>query len=125
MKAAFRVVIVLCVLAVAAQEQKGKKGTPRVFNEPYYNYKAESYVEMSEADRMLYTSGLMDGFFASALFGASDKAVANFSSCTRDMDTKQVSAIITKYVKDHPESWHLALSVEAYNALSAACHLVN
>ncbi len=76
---------------------------------------------MSEADRMLYTSGLMDGFFASALFGASGETVASLSSCTRDMDSKQVSAIITKYVKDHPESWHLPLSVEAYNALNAAC----
>jgi hypothetical protein len=37
------------------------------------------------------------------------------------MDSKQLTAIVTKYVKDHPESWHLPLSVEGYFALNAAC----
>jgi hypothetical protein len=37
------------------------------------------------------------------------------------MDTKQVSAIITKYVKEHPEGWHLPLSAEAHSALNNAC----
>jgi hypothetical protein len=63
----------------------------------------------------------MDGFYASVFFGATDETVANLNSCTKDMDSKQISAIITKYVKDHPESWHLPLSVEAYNALNTAC----
>ena len=115
------VLVLLCVFAVAAQEQKGKRSQPRIINGPPYFYKAESFIELSEADRMLYTSGLMDGFFASALFGASDAAVASLHSCVKDMDSKQISAIITKYVKDHPESWHLSLSVEAHNALNAAC----
>src|SRR5580704_1658305 len=78
-------------------------------------------VEMTDAARVFYTAGLMDGFYASALFGATDKTVANLHLCTKDMDSKQVSAIITKYVKDHPESWHLPLSVEGHNALNAAC----
>jgi hypothetical protein len=113
---------VLCVLAVAAQEQKGKKDFARVLYAPPSFYKGESFIEMSEADRMLYTSGLMDGFFASTLFGATDETVATLTSCTKDMDSKQLSAIITKHVKDHPESWHVPLSIEAYNALSSACH---
>lgn len=121
MKAAFCVLAVLCVCAVAAQEQKAKGSTPRVLYSPAYFVKAEAFIEMGEADRMTYTNGLMDGFFASALFGASDMTVKNLTTCTKDMDSKQVSAIITKFVKDHPESWHLPLSVEAYNSLNAAC----
>jgi hypothetical protein len=121
MKAAICVFAVLCVLAVVAQEQKEKQSTPRIIYFPPYFLKAEGFVEMSEADRMLYTNGLMDGFFASAFFGASDKTVSNLTSCTKDMDSKQISAIITKYLNDHPESWHLPLSVDAFNALSAAC----
>src|ERR1700674_3237964 len=108
MRTAFCVLVVLCFF-VAAQEQ-GKKNTLRTFRTPPNYYKAEEFVEMSEASRMFYTSGLMDGFYASALFGATDKTVANLSSCTGEMDSKQVSAIIAKYVKDHPESWHLPLS---------------
>jgi hypothetical protein len=121
MKAAFCVLAVLCVFAVAAQEQQEKKSAPQIINSPSYFLKAEGFIEMREVDRMSYINGLMDGFFASALFGATDKTVANLSSCTKDMDSKQISAIITKYVNDHPESWHLPLSVDAFNALSAAC----
>jgi len=60
---------------------------------------------MAEVNRMFYTAGLMDGFNASTLFGATDATTANLASCTADMDTRQVAAIITKYVNDHPESW--------------------
>jgi hypothetical protein len=118
---AFGAVGVLCVLAGTAQERKEKKDATRILYAPPYFYKAEGFIELSEADRILYTSGLIDGFFASAFFGASDATVANLASCTMGMDSKQISAIITKYVKDHPESWHLPLSVEAYKALNASC----
>jgi hypothetical protein len=108
----------LCVLAVATHGQKQK---PRVLFAPPHYFQAEAYVELSDSSREMYTMGLMDGFYMSAFFGASDETVANLSSCTKDMDSKQISAIITKYVKDHPENWHLPLSVEAYNALNKAC----
>ncbi len=121
MKAAPCLLALLCVFAFAVQGQKAKKSQPRVLNEPPHYYKAEAFIEMDEGNRMLYISGLMDGFFASAMFGASEKTVTNLQSCTEDMDSKQVSAIITKYVKDHPETWHLPLSIEAYNALNGAC----
>jgi hypothetical protein len=117
MKTAFCVLAVLCFF-VAAQE--GKRNTQRTFRTPPNFYKAEEFVEMSESSRMFYTSGLMDGFYASALFGATDKTVANLASCTGEMDSQQISAIITKYVKDHPEKWH-PLSIEAWNALNSAC----
>jgi hypothetical protein len=100
----------------AAQKQK-----PRILYAPPAFYKAEAFVEMNDADRQVYTAGLIDGFFASAFFGASDETVANLVSCTKDMDTKQLSAIITKYVKEHPENWHLPVSALAHTALNKAC----
>jgi hypothetical protein len=119
---ALYVLALLCVLSVAAQEQKGKKEYTRVLLSPPHFFKAEDFVDLSEDDRLMYTIGLMDGFSGSALFGATDETVATLTSCTKDMDSKQLSAIITKYVKDHPESWQYPLSLEAYNALSSACH---
>jgi Ssp1 endopeptidase immunity protein Rap1a len=78
---------------------------------------------MDESNRVVYITGLMDGFFASGAFGATGETVAALDSCTKGMDNKQVSAIITKYVKDHPEAWHQPLSIEAFNALNTvACH---
>jgi hypothetical protein len=76
----------------------GQKKKPRIVFAPPSYYKAEAFIELNESDRQMYVAGLMDGFYASAFFGASDETVANLTSCTKDMDTKQVSAIITKYV---------------------------
>lgn len=121
MKTRLCILIVICTCAVAGQEQKSKREPTRVIHEPPYYYKAESFLDLNEADRLVYTSGLMDGFYASAFFGANEETVKNLTSCTKDMDSKQVSAIITKYVKDHPESWHLPLSIQAFNALNIAC----
>lgn len=109
-------------MSVGAQEPSAKK-TPRVIDGPAHFYKTEAYVEMNNADRELYTSGLMDGFFASGMFGAGDEIVATLRSCTKDMDSRQLTAIITKYVKDHPETWHYPLSIEAFNALAGVCKL--
>jgi Rap1a immunity proteins len=120
MKLAVYLLAVLSFLAVAAQGQKEKR-KPRVLYEPPHFYTAETFLEMNEADRLVYASGLFDGFGASALFGATNETIANLASCTKDMDSKQVSAIITKYMKDHPEKWHLPASVEAFKALNDVC----
>jgi hypothetical protein len=120
MKLALCVFAILCFSAATGRSQN-EKLKPRVIDEPKHFYTAGEFIEMSEVNRMVYTSGLMDGFFASGLFGASDETVVNLNSCTRDMGMKQLSAIITKYINDHPESWHLALSAEGFNALNTAC----
>lgn len=120
MKPALCVLALVFLFAVVTQGQK-EQGKPRTVVTPTYYYKAEEFLELSDADRMVYTAGLMDGFYASGLFGASDEIVAKLNSCSKTMDSKQVSAIITKYVKDHPEAWHLPLSIEGFNALNTAC----
>src|SRR5690348_12661109 len=119
MKFVFYILAVVCLCAIVTQAQKQKK--PRIIFVPPSYLKAEAFIEFSESDREVYVAGLMDGFFASTFFGASDETVANLTSCTKDMDTKQIAAIITKYVKDHPESWHLPVNAEAHTALNAAC----
>lgn len=118
MRFTFLVASIGCLFAVAIHGQQRK---PRVISEPSHFERAESFLDHNENDRLIYTSGLMDGFYASALFGASDETVATLQSCTKDMDNKQLSAIFSKYVKDHPEQWHLAMSTQAYNALNSAC----
>ncbi len=117
---AFCVLVVLLISVAPVTGQKAK-GKPKIILDPPKYFKAEAFLELSEADRTTYTAGLMDGFYASTFFGATDETVANLTSCTKDMDSKQVSAIITKYVKEHPEKWHFALSALAHSALDAAC----
>jgi hypothetical protein len=120
MKPAFCVLALLCLFSVTVQGQKEKE-KPRQMRSPSYFYKAEMFLEVNEVSRETYTTGLMDGFYASGMFGASDETVDSLDSCTKGMDSKQLAAIIEKYVKDHPEGWHHPLSVQAFNALNGAC----
>lgn len=118
--------VLLCVLVVLSgamvpQDHGEKKGSLREIKAHPYYMKAERFIELSESDRAMYTMGLMDGFSAGGVFGAEEGILENLSECTKDMDVKQVSAIISKYVQDHPETWHLQLNIEAVNALEKAC----
>src|SRR5215831_13546259 len=120
MKRTLLSILVLLLLVVPVGGQKGNNKPRIILNPPSY-FRAESFLELNEADQMMYTAGLMDGFYASTFFGATDETVSNLKSCTEKMDNKQISAIITKYVKDHPEEWHFALSALAHTALNNAC----
>jgi len=105
--------VFLCLFVVAVQGQTGDKKTmQRTIKAPSHFFTAEQFLDLSETDRVVYVQGLMDGFFASAMFGASDEPVAGLNSCVEHMDGRQISAIITKHVKDHPESWNQSLSVQ-------------
>jgi hypothetical protein len=117
MKLALSVLSTLGLFAAFAQVNRPPHDLPT----PLCFYKAGEFIELDEAHKNTYVAGLMDGFLASGILGASDETVANLRACTKAMNTKQVSAIITKYVKDHPEAWHLPLSMGAYNALESAC----
>jgi hypothetical protein len=109
-----------CLLYMIPHEQQQSR-EDRVVKSPQYFVKAGAFLDMKESDRALYASGLMDGFFASAFWGANEGTVGALTSCTQGMTDKQVSAIIAKYVQDRPETWHHPLSVEAFNAFRTSC----
>ena len=111
---------ILFVMAVAVYAQK-ENVHQRSIKEPVHFCKAEDFLQMSDKDQELYASGLMDGFLAIGFFDAPDEDVAWVTSCARGMDSKQVSAIIAKYIKDHPEWWNRSVSGNAYFALVDAC----
>lgn len=119
--------VILCVFVflsgtiMVPQEHAEKKSSPREIKAHPYYMKTERFIELSEADRAIYTMGLMDGFSAGGLFRADEAMLEKLSECTKEMDAKQVSAIIFKYVQEHPEIWHLQLNIQAVNALEKAC----
>jgi len=108
--------IAWCVFVIVAQGQKEKKKYHHPFSPPHF-YTAQEFIELDESNRNVYTSGLIDGLGASGLFGATDATVRNLSSCIKDMTSKQIAAIIAEYVQEHPEVWHVALSIEGFVAL--------
>jgi|SRR5580704_8820398 hypothetical protein len=106
----------LCLCAVVAHGQKERQITI-----PTYFEKAEDYHALPEFDRKAYTTGLIDGFYGAAMFGPDGKGAEKLGACTKGMDTTQITAIISKYVADHPEGWNYPLSMQAYNAMNRAC----
>ena len=110
----------LSMMAVAVYAQK-ENIHQRSIKEPLHFCKAEDFWQMDGKDRELYASGLADGFLAIGFFDAPDEKVTWITSCVRSMDSKQVSAIIAKYIKDHPEWSNRSASGNAYFALVDAC----
>ena len=120
LRVAFCVLVVLCIFGVVAYAQK-QQGKPRVHHLPVYYLTAENFNGLSDDDQMVYITGLMDGFLGVGLFGASDEAVAGLTTCTQGMDVEQATAIIMKWVKDHPKYGQYPMSVVAYDALLNSC----
>ena len=109
-----------CVFAVVTHGQKQKEKMQTIHT-PAYLFKAQGFLQLNEEQRRIYASGLMDGFYGSALFGGNERTISDLKHCTIDMNSGQLTAIIEQYVQNHPERWHEPTSVEAYNALVNAC----
>jgi hypothetical protein len=120
MKNAFVLLLAFSLLAIAVHGEKATQ-LARVIKEPAHFYTGETFLDLSENERMIYSSGVLDGFFASGMFRADDETVSVLQTCTHEMDARQVSAIFTKYVKDNPDQWHLPFTVLAVGALVRAC----
>ena len=85
--------------------------------------KAQAFLDMDKENQRSFAMGLVDGVFLAPFFDAPDhgKSLVQMHACVKDMSDVQVAAIIEKYLKDHPETWHLQLNVECLSALRSAC----
>jgi hypothetical protein len=77
--------------------------------------------DLDEHDKMIYVTGVVDGFFGSTFFGAKDIYAEGLKKCLIGMQTDQLAAILTKYLKDHPEEWDQPAHKSMYVALLNAC----
>ena len=114
-----RAVLLSCFLCVALYGNQAN--SQRTYNVPPSFLTAKGFVAITDDERVNYTTGLMDGFYGAEMFQANAQEVDRLAACTKPMDSKQITAIIAKYIQEHPEGWHLPASVEAYNALNGAC----
>jgi hypothetical protein len=86
--------------------------------------KGEEYLKLSKPKRTGYATGLVDGIFLSVFFGGNDNPrLRKFEKAVEGMSDEQVEAIVTKYIQDHPEEWHLNSHMLAYRAFLKALKL--
>jgi len=82
---------------------------------------AKEFNDFSASEKHAYAVGLINGLAVSGLLGADEEKLQILHSCIHPMESTQVAAILDKYIKDHPEEWHLPLAVQSYSALRGAC----
>ena len=83
---------------------------------------ANKYEEYQEGDREPYLMGVIDGFLAAPAFGAPKKQMAWLESCTQNMPSTQIAAIVDKFLREHPERWKEGMNVLVQAAMWDACH---
>jgi hypothetical protein len=87
---------------------------------------AEEFTHMNDQSQHDYAMGVVDGMLLAPLFGAprawnDGQKIGVFGECITDMSSKQVAAIISKFVRDHPERWNDSMHVVAFAAMTHAC----
>lgn len=68
-----------------------------------------------------YVAGALDGMFLAPLFGAPKAKLEWIENCTVGMTDAQIAAMVSKYLTDHPETWHQQAHIAVYAALKAPC----
>jgi hypothetical protein len=81
--------------------------------------KAEEYLQLNAEEQPIYAVGLINGMYLAPVFDAPNegKYLSSLQTCLKDMTNIQVAAIITKYIKGHPEKWNMPSNLMAYQAL--------
>jgi len=104
-------------LSVTAQESNKElfRSVPGGFG------KASEYPNVSEQEKVSYARGFVNGLLVSSVIGAEENKVAGLYDCVKDMSGPQLAAIIDKYIKEHPEEWHLPLPLSSFNSIRALC----
>jgi hypothetical protein len=81
---------------------------------------AEEYKDESVEQRVAYLSGWLDGSLDAGSFGNA-KTIKALRDCMEGKTIIQVTAIVDKYVRAHPETWDRPAAIEAGKALQGVC----
>lgn len=119
MKKTLFTLMIAVLFACSTFAQAQQKGIP------FYVYNTSItgavYNEFSNEERSTYAMGLIHGMLMAPAFGAMEKDVHWLYKCSEPMTDTQVAAILTKYLKDHPERWHKAAHFSMYEAMKGVC----
>jgi Rap1a immunity proteins len=79
------------------------------------------YRKDAEWARGRYVVGVIDGLFVSTSLGASEKATRALKACLNGVNSIQLTAIVDKYVGDHPERWQYGTQLMVFEAMDKFC----
>lgn len=82
---------------------------------------AEQYRALPQDSRDAWAAGIVEGIFLAPFFGAPKARMKWLEACLTGMTHTQVTAILMKYINQHPERWHEQVHTTMYSALLDAC----
>jgi hypothetical protein len=85
-------------------------------------FRGNTYLKQSEAVQLGYVSGVVDAFDLAKNLQEKEPlgapvVNAMFVNCTKGLPNYQVKAIVSKYLKDHPETWNMAMADIVFGAV--------
>jgi hypothetical protein len=87
---------------------------------------ANEFMHMNGQSQSDYSMGVVDGMLLAPLFGAprewnEGEKIGPLGDCITGMSSGQVAAIISNFVRDHPERWNEPMHTAAFTAMTRAC----
>ena len=80
----------------------------------------EDFIGMKDSEKHLYTAGVIDGMLIAPIFDALKEEMKWFESYTYNMSTTQLASILSKYLKENPEKWHIGSNILMFLAIKQA-----
>ncbi len=80
-----------------------------------------AWLEASELEQVLYVTGAIDGLVFASVFDADVSQVFAFAECCVGMTVAQITAIVQKYLEQHPEDWQEPMNYITYEAITTNC----
>ncbi len=80
-----------------------------------------AWLEESELEQVMYVTGAIDGLVFASVFDADMSQVFAFAECCSGMTVDQITAIVQKYLDQHPEDWQEPMNYITYEAITTNC----
>ncbi len=80
-----------------------------------------AWLEASELEQVMYVTGAIDGLVFASVFDADMSQVFAFAECCGGMTVAQITAIVQKYLDQHPEDWQEPMNDITYEAITTSC----
>ena len=80
------------------------------------------FLSFSSDGKEKYAIGFIDGLLIAPLLGAPKRRLNWLEQCAVGMNSKQIVAILEKYLTENPAKWHQSMHGLSLSAMKASCN---
>jgi len=83
--------------------------------------RGNDYRSWNATEKNRYAVGVIEGMLLAPLFGAPKEQLSWLEECAAGMNSRQIIAILDRFLDDNPARWHEYMHTLAYTAMNDAC----